>query len=69
MKIATGTALHPRAIDAHRPALERVRADRAYIMIIDATTGQTRAHPRHCAIPPGWYRLAIHIKEPRPCAA
>lgn len=62
------TPLRPRAFEVFSAALAEVRADPGCFLIVSSVTGEARAHPRHLPIPPGWFRLAVHIK-PSPCTA
>lgn len=61
--------MEPRAFEAFTAALAEARARPGSVLIVNAVTGETRAHPGHQPIPPDWYRLAIHIKPSMPCAA
>lgn len=57
--------LLPRAIDALRPAMSAVEARPDCGLIVDSATGKAKAWPRHCAVPPGWFRFSINVKTPR----
>jgi uncharacterized protein YbdZ (MbtH family) len=55
--------LHVTALAALQPAIQQVEANPDCCLIIDSTTGRSQAWPRHSAVPPGWYRFSINVKQ------
>ncbi|MBI4997830.1 MAG: hypothetical protein HZC22_13250 [Rhodocyclales bacterium] len=51
-----------RALDALQPIIREIESHPERCLIIDSVSGASRAWPRHCAVPPGWYRMSLRVK-------
>lgn len=59
---ATVLNIRQRALDALQPAIREIERHPERCLIIDSVSGASRAWPRRCAVPPGWYRMSLRVK-------